>query len=938
MDFESAFIGNEENFKEAFANNTNISNFISKIKNFIYYSDVETAMKLGNKNLAGVLWLGRLLERRDTNAKAVILDTNIKLTTKQTRVSPIPVTPITITDDNTSTVHSPDFTDNLSLTGNLMADHSGLYGKDEETNIHIHKDDINEDNPLPKSSETNTISTQPTTETAESSRKLHGGKLKKAKKRTPPTTLTTEANSDDIKGLLQALPPHQSAHEVNMPVPMKGIINIPAAFNPSPPSEVTSPMDLDLIDLNASQSHEDAKPKTAHPSGNAHVNPYIQDLKSLSEDTFMFNSSSNGAHDQLADPPDKEVPDDHPIIVSTALDNLKIISDDTPLPNPNKDQQSETFFTPKHSFLPNCQRVSEEFHENDYETTILPNGNWTTIKKIKNLKAVLDALKSSTTRGSNNTSMHAKIEEDALITYDAYVKLSDIEEYFAVDNKVAYVELLTRDFRGFLGTEINKEDNEIIIKNSSYKGMLHMVRLFNHKCRSHPFLRMHQKTYFLVDGMRVSLKEFKILNVPKHLSRNTIEQAVTKLLGSRRFFIKKSGLKPSKNNPDTITVFITVKDLDKCKQLKDIWSIEIDRILYRFAPAHAKDTDIVSRKKYSGKFVGFDDQTTPAAIQEAYTAQNPHHVYRQSDDKFIIEFSTECSPRDYNINWSARNKKLAKIPTIRPPPPDKRVSITHQEDSHHIEIRQEEHHKFSHNPHKHNLKNKQCFSSKPTNPKPLHKRTPHFTGANAVALDKRINSTIITNLPSIDISDTSDTSSSSNSLTNHKERIVEGARIIFNNNNLDCMDHSINFINLKIGFHNINGLASDPDKLKFLLEWCHANNFDFMGIAETNSHCINLQHFIKDTYDDCLYDLAGSLKSIIKPKGSGVALLIHSKWQKFHFDTKIFSPYLMVSKFGTKHRQLWIWVYYLPPTDKQTLRTFEQIMNNTTSDSHIIHI
>ncbi|GES89332.1 hypothetical protein RCL_jg26964.t1 [Rhizophagus clarus] len=289
MDFESAFIGNEENFKEAFANNTNISNFISKIKNFIYYSDVETAMKLGNKNLAGVLWLGRLLERRDTNAKAVILDTNMKLSTKQTRVSLIPVTPITITDDNTSTVHSPDFTDNLSLTGNLTADHSSPYGKDEETNIHIHKDDINEDNPLPN-------------------RKLHGGKLKKAKKRTPPTAPTTEANSDDIKGLLQALPPHQSAHEVNMPVSMKGIINIPAAFNPSPP-----------------------------------------------KDTFMFNSSSNGVHDQLADPPDKEVPDDHPIIVSTALDNLKIISDDTPLPNPNKDQQSETFFTPKHSFLPNCQ-------------------------------------------------------------------------------------------------------------------------------------------------------------------------------------------------------------------------------------------------------------------------------------------------------------------------------------------------------------------------------------------------------------------------------------------------------------------------------------------------------------------------------------------------------------------------------------------------------
>ncbi|GBB98305.1 hypothetical protein RclHR1_31980001, partial [Rhizophagus clarus] len=258
----------------------------------------------------------------------------------------------------------------------------------------------------------------------------------------------------------------------------------------------------------------------------------------------------------------------------------------------------------------------------------------------------------------------------------------------------------------------------------------------------------------------------------------------------------------------------------------------------------------------------------------------------------------------------------------------------------------------------------------PTNLKPLNKQTLHLTGANTVALGKRINSAIITNPPSMDISDTSDTSSSSNSLTNHKDGIVEKLanqgrnpdllvpqdnnttalissslnreidtflhreKIIFNNNNLDCINHSINYINLKIGFHNINGLASDPSKLSFLLEWCHDNSFDFMGIAETNSNCINLQHFIKNTYDDCSYELAGSPNSTTKSKGSGVALLIHSKWRKFHFDTKIFSPFLMVSKFGTKHRQLWIWVYYLPPTDQQTLRTFEQIMNNTTFAHH----
>ncbi|GBC01354.1 hypothetical protein RclHR1_04160001 [Rhizophagus clarus] len=75
MNFESTFLSNEDNFKEAFANNANIFNFILKIKNFIYYSNVETAMKLGNKNLAGVLWLGHLLERRDSLAKLDALKT-----------------------------------------------------------------------------------------------------------------------------------------------------------------------------------------------------------------------------------------------------------------------------------------------------------------------------------------------------------------------------------------------------------------------------------------------------------------------------------------------------------------------------------------------------------------------------------------------------------------------------------------------------------------------------------------------------------------------------------------------------------------------------------------------------------------------------------------------------------------------------------------------
>ncbi|GBC00904.1 hypothetical protein RclHR1_00400018 [Rhizophagus clarus] len=151
-------------------------------------------------------------------------------------------------------------------------------------------------------------------------------------------------------------------------------------------------------------------------------------------------------------------------------------------------------------------------------------------KKIKNPTAVLDALKSSSTKNNTNVSIHVTKDEDAPITYDAYVKLSDMEEYFTIENKLAYIEILAWNYRGFVGTEINKDDNEIIIKNSLYKGMLNMVRLFNHKCRQRRFLKMQLKTYFLIDGLKVSSKEFKILNVSKHFIRDDIEQAITKLI------------------------------------------------------------------------------------------------------------------------------------------------------------------------------------------------------------------------------------------------------------------------------------------------------------------------------------------------------------------------------------------------------------------------
>ncbi|GES86801.1 hypothetical protein GLOIN_2v1820860 [Rhizophagus clarus] len=334
MDFESVFLANEDNFKEAFVNNANISNFTFKIKNFIYYNDVETAVKLGNKHLAGVLWLSHLLERRDSHAKE---------------------------NSNTAT-YLPESTEIITLTRKTMVDPFDFQINDSTSII---QDNNNND--------------------------------KKSNKHTSPATSINETTNA----------------------------------------------------------------KTAH------INPYLQKLKLLSEDTFMTNSTSNGINDQMADHQKRDNPNNHMTEISA---------------------------------------------------------------KIKNPTAVLDALKSSSTKNNTNVSIHVTKDEDAPITYDAYVKLSDMEEYFTIENKLAYIEILAWNYRGFVGTEINKDDNEIIIKNSLYKGMLNMVRLFNHKCRQRRFLKMQLKTYFLIDGLKVSSKEFKILNVSKHFIRDDIEQAITKLI------------------------------------------------------------------------------------------------------------------------------------------------------------------------------------------------------------------------------------------------------------------------------------------------------------------------------------------------------------------------------------------------------------------------
>ncbi|GET00127.1 hypothetical protein RCL_jg3058.t1 [Rhizophagus clarus] len=98
------------------------------------------------------------------------------------------------------------------------------------------------------------------------------------------------------------------------------------------------------------------------------------------------------------------------------------------------------------------------------------NENLANTQENKNSQATLKALNLiSSTKQSN------AVKDDTPVTYDAFIKLFNMETYYTVENKLVYIEILTRDFRGFMGVKVNKEDVEIIVKNSSYKGMLNMI-------------------------------------------------------------------------------------------------------------------------------------------------------------------------------------------------------------------------------------------------------------------------------------------------------------------------------------------------------------------------------------------------------------------------------------------------------------------------------
>jgi len=56
-------------------------------------------------------------------------------------------------------------------------------------------------------------------------------------------------------------------------------------------------------------------------------------------------------------------------------------------------------------------------------------------------------------------------------------------------------------------------------------------------------LKIQPAQYYTCQGVQVSTKEFKIMNVPSSIDKDKIEQALRSLCNGRLFYIQNNGIK-----------------------------------------------------------------------------------------------------------------------------------------------------------------------------------------------------------------------------------------------------------------------------------------------------------------------------------------------------------------------------------------------------------
>ncbi len=128
---------------------------------------------------------------------------------------------------------------------------------------------------------------------------------------------------------------------------------------------------------------------------------------------------------------------------------------------------------------------------------------------------------------------------------------------------------------------------------------------------------------------------------------------------------------------------------------------------------------------------------------------------------------------------------------------------------------------------------------------------------------------------------------------------------------------------IKIAVHNINGLKGNRHKIEPIVERIEKNEYDIIGIVETNITNREGQFIVKQR---------SSLNSFWsnaeegKNKGSGVGIIVSDKWAKHIGQIRKHNGYLIEVHFFFKQLEIVVFTVYIAPNDQMKRKEAQRII------------
>jgi exonuclease III len=148
---------------------------------------------------------------------------------------------------------------------------------------------------------------------------------------------------------------------------------------------------------------------------------------------------------------------------------------------------------------------------------------------------------------------------------------------------------------------------------------------------------------------------------------------------------------------------------------------------------------------------------------------------------------------------------------------------------------------------------------------------------------------------------------------------LTSAQAITENSTIDRIGK--NYDNLKIAFHNINGIKNNQHKFLELIEYSKEHSFNIIGITETNTKEREAKYFGNLGTD---YNSWWTSAEEGKHKGSGVGIIVDTKWSDHLTEVRRPNAYSIRVAFSFKKAKIVVWIVYIPPNDSKMQKEIQR--------------